>query len=168
VGVRFYELESSMISRRDWLRVTAGSLALGAAGASRLAAAVVPPAKEATVYKTPTCGCCKKWVEHMQKAGYRVTAHDVDDVSPYKKKYGVPAELGTCHTAVVSGGYIVEGHVPSDVVDKLITEKPAGVVGIGVAGMPAGSPGMEAARNDKYEVMSFDKTGKTKVYARRG
>ena len=157
-----------MISRRDWLRVTAGSLALGAAGASRLAAAVVPPAREATVYKTPTCGCCKGWVEHMQKAGYRVTAHDVDDVAPYKKKYGVPAALGTCHTALVTGGYVIEGHVPADVVDKLITEKPAGVVGIGVPGMPAGSPGMETGRVEKYEVLSFDKTGKTKVYARRG
>jgi hypothetical protein len=157
-----------MISRRDWLRVTAGSLALGAAGASRLAAAAVPPAKELTVWKTPTCGCCKGWVAHMEKAGYRVTAHDVDTVEPYKKKYGVPAELGTCHTALVTGGYIVEGHVPADVVDKLITEKPAGIVGIGVGGMPMGSPGMEGPRTDKYDVMSFDKTGKMKVYARRG
>ena len=156
-----------MISRREWLRVTAGSLAFGVAGASTLAAAL-PPAKDATVYKTASCGCCKKWVDHMQKAGFRVTAHDVDDVEPYKKKYGVPAELGSCHTAVITGGYIVEGHVPADVIDKLITDKPKDVVGLAVPGMPQGSPGLETGRVDKYEIVSFDKTGKTKVYARRG
>jgi hypothetical protein len=156
-----------MISRREWLRVTGGSLAFGVVGVSALAAAA-PPAKDATVYKSPTCGCCKAWVEHMKKAGFRVTAHDVDDVEPYKKKYGVPAGLGSCHTAVVSGGYIVEGHVPADLVDKLITEKPKDIVGLAVPGMPQGSPGMETGKVEKYEIMAFDKAGKTKVYARRG
>ena len=79
-----------MISRREWLRITASGLALGTASATRLLA--LAPAKEATVYKDASCGCCKKWVEHMEKSGWTVTAHDVPDVDVYKKKYGVPDE----------------------------------------------------------------------------
>jgi hypothetical protein len=132
-----------MISRREWLRITTGGLALGGVGATRLFA--LAPAKEATVYKTATCGCCKKWVEHLEKSGYKVTAHDVPDVGVYKKRYGVPDSLGSCHTAIVSSGYIVEGHVPADVIDKLIAQAPKDVIGLAVPGMPAGSPGMEGA-----------------------
>ena len=154
-----------MISRREWLRITASGLALGTAGASRLLA--LAPAKEATVYKDAGCGCCKKWVEHMQKAGWTVTAHDVPDVGVYKKRYGVPDTLGSCHTAIVTSGYVIEGHVPADVIDKLVAQRPGDVVGIAVPGMPQGSPGMETGRKDKYDVLAFDKAGKTKVFASR-
>jgi len=154
-----------MISRREWLRITAGGLALGGMSASRLFAAA--PAKEATVYKTPTCGCCKKWVEHLEKSGYKVTAHDVADVGPYKKRYGVPDSLGSCHTAIVTSGYIVEGHVPADVIDKLVAQAPKDIIGLAVPGMPAGSPGMEGPAKDKYDILAFDKAGKTKVFAQR-
>jgi hypothetical protein len=155
----------SMISRREWLRITAGGLALGGTSATRLLA--LAPAKEATVYKTPSCGCCKKWVEHMEKSGYKVTAHDVPDVGVYKKRYGVPDSLGSCHTAIVSSGYIVEGHVPADVIDKLIAQAPKDVIGLAVPGMPAGSPGMEGGTADKYDIVAFDKAGKTRVFAKR-
>lgn len=155
-----------MISRREWLRITAGGVALGAVGASRLLAHV--PAKEATVYKSATCGCCKKWVEHLQKAGYTVTAHDVPDIGVYKKKYGVPASLGSCHTAVVTSGYVIEGHVPADLIDRIIAQRPTNLVGLAVPGMPQGSPGMETGVIDKYEIIAFDKAGKTRVFARRG
>lgn len=155
-----------MISRREWLRITAGGLALGTAGAGRLLA--LAPAKEATVYKSATCGCCKKWVEHLQKSGYTVTAHDVPDVDVYKKKYGVPDSLASCHTAVVTSGYIIEGHVPADLIDKLVAQRPKGIVGLAVPGMPQGSPGMETGTVDKYEIVAFDKAGKTRVFARRG
>ncbi len=154
-----------MISRREWLRITAGTLALGTTAASRLLAHA--PAKEATVYKDAGCGCCKKWVEHMQKNGWTVTAHDVPDVDVYKKKYGVPESLVSCHTAIVSSGYVIEGHVPSDVIDKLVSQHPANVVGLAVPGMPSGTPGMETGRVDKYDVVAFDKSGKTKVFTSR-
>ena len=154
-----------MISRRDWLRITAGGLALGTTSATRLFALV--PAKNATVYKTPSCGCCKKWVDHMQKSGYTVTVHDLEDVTPIKKKYAVPDALASCHTAIVTGGYIIEGHVPADVVDKLVTQAPKDVIGLAVPGMPAGSPGMEGGTADKYDIVAFDKAGKTKVFAKR-
>ncbi|HEX6050367.1 MAG TPA: DUF411 domain-containing protein [Gemmatimonadaceae bacterium] len=155
-----------MISRREWLRITAGGMAFGVAGASRLLASA--PAKEATVYKSATCGCCKKWVEHLQAAGYKVTSHDVPDVNVYKKKYGVPDNLGSCHTAVVSSGYVVEGHVPADLIDRLVAQRPKDIVGLAVPGMPQGSPGMETGVVDKYEIIAFDKAGKTRVFARRG
>ena len=154
-----------MISRREWLRMTAGGLTLGGMSASQLLA--LAPAKEATVYKTPTCGCCKKWVEHLEKSGYKVTAHDVADVGPYKKRYGVPDSLGSCHTAIVTSGYIVEGHVPADVIDKLVAQAPKDIIGLAVPGMPAGSPGMEVGTKEKYDVIAFDKAGKTKVFAQR-
>ena len=154
-----------MISRREWLRLTAGGLALGTTSATRLLA--LAPAKEATVYKSASCGCCKKWVEHMQKSGWTVTAHDVPDVEVYKKRYGVPESLASCHTAIVTSGYVVEGHVPADVIDKLIAQHPADVVGLSVPGMVNGSPGMEGATAEKYDIVAFNKAGKTKVFASR-
>jgi hypothetical protein len=154
-----------MISRREWLRITAGGLALGGTSATRLLA--LAPKKEATVYKDAGCGCCKKWVEHMQKNGWTVTAHDVPDVGVYKKRYGVPDALGSCHTAIVTSGYVIEGHVPADLIDKLVAQHPADIVGLAVPGMPQGTPGMETGRVEKYDVLAFNKAGKTKVFASR-
>jgi hypothetical protein len=119
-----------------------------------------------TVYKSATCGCCAKWNAHMTAAGFDVTSNDLPDVTPVKDKNGVPAAVRSCHTALV-GPYVVEGHVPADLVKKLLAERPAGVVGIATPGMPMGSPGMEGASKDTYNVVTFDKTGKTTVYATR-
>jgi hypothetical protein len=154
-----------MISRRDWLRITAGGFALGTTSATRLFA--LAPAKEATVYKSASCGCCKKWVEHMQTNGYKVTVHDVPDVGIYKKRYAVPDALASCHTAIVTSGYIIEGHVPADLVDKLVAQAPKDIIGLAVPGMVTGSPGMEGGTAEKYDILAFDKAGKTKVYAHR-
>ncbi len=118
-----------------------------------------------TVYKSPTCGCCAKWVEHIKKAGFAVTVKDMPNVGEVKYARGVPAELGSCHTAVV-GNYVIEGHVPADVVQKLLKEKPA-VAGLAVGGMPMGSPGMEGSYTDRYDVVAFDKNGNKRVYASR-
>jgi len=119
-----------------------------------------------TVYKSPTCGCCSKWIEHMKANGFIVTAVDVDDIEVPMKTYGVPASLGSCHTAIVNG-YVVEGHVPADVVSRMLREKPP-VAGISVPGMPAGSPGMEVGDyKQPYAIISFDRAGKTAVYDRR-
>lgn len=120
-----------------------------------------------TVYKTPTCGCCRSWVEHVQAHGYKVVARDTADVAPIKAMLGVPRQLGSCHTAVV-GGYVIEGHVPADVIARLLRERPK-IAGIAVPGMPLGSPGMEVPGRapDHYDVLSFDKSGKVAVYAKR-
>ena len=122
-------------------------------------------AADLVVYKSPTCGCCKKWVSHMRENGFSVEVHEQYDVTPKKDEYGVPRHLRSCHTATI-GGYVVEGHVPAGVVRRLLAEKPE-VAGISVPGMPMGSPGMEGYRKDAYDVVSFGKNGKTGVYARR-
>lgn len=131
------------------------------------ARAQAPAAPKMTVYKSPTCGCCAKWVAHMRNAGFDVTVNDVPNVGEIKAQHHVPADAQSCHTALV-GGYVVEGHVPADVVKQLLKEKPA-VAGLAVPGMPIGSPGMESADGNKqaYNVVSFDKAGKTQVYAVR-
>lgn len=122
-------------------------------------------ATEVTVYKSPTCGCCQKWVEHMKANGFTVKAIDTEDVVKHKIANGVPYELGSCHTAIV-GGYTIEGHVPAGDIKRLLKGRPP-VRGLAVPGMPIGSPGMEqGAHKDKYDVLTFDKQGKTSVYAR--
>jgi hypothetical protein len=148
----------------SWVRLPAVLLF---AASSMGAAAQTPPAAAGpvTVYKSATCGCCAKWNEHMRAAGFTVNSTDLPDVTPVKDKNNVPANMRSCHTAVV-GGYVIEGHVPADVIKKLLRERPA-VVGVAVPGMPSGSPGMEGSRVDSYNVMTFDKNGQTKVYASR-
>jgi hypothetical protein len=118
------------------------------------------------VYKSRTCGCCSKWVEHMREAGFIVEATNVPDVNVYKIEYGVPRELGACHTAVVEG-YVVEGHVPADDVIKMLRQKPE-ITGIAVPGMPMGSPGMETPQPQNYETLTFDADGNTTVWASHG
>jgi len=120
-----------------------------------------------TVYKSDSCGCCSKWVEHMQANGFDVKAIDVDDIDKVKRERGVPADAASCHTAVVNG-YVIEGHVPADAVLKVLKEKPA-IAGIAVPGMPMGSPGMEVpgGQKDAFNIVAFDKAGKTSIYQKR-
>lgn len=118
------------------------------------------------VYKSPTCGCCSKWVEHMQQHGFTARVTDLDDraLDAVKAKYGVPRTAQSCHTALV-GGFAIEGHVPAAEVKRLLKEKPT-VTGIAVAGMPLGSPGMEVpGRAQAYNVIAFDKKGDSRVFA---
>jgi hypothetical protein len=126
------------------------------------------PRPPMTVYKSPTCGCCTAWVDHVRGAGFTVTIKDVADLQPIKADMGVPAALASCHTAVV-GAYIVEGHVPADVIDKLLADKPAGARGLAVPGMPIGSPGMEVPGRaaDKYDIFVFGTDGKSRVFTKR-
>jgi hypothetical protein len=124
------------------------------------------PAPTVTVYKSPTCGCCGKWVDHLQASGFRVAVHDVHNVEPFKERYGVPPRLASCHTATVDG-YVIEGHVPAADIKRLLAEKPK-VKGLAVPGMPVGSPGMEQGNvKEPYDVVSFDQAGRTAVFARR-
>lgn len=120
-------------------------------------------ASDVVVYKSPSCGCCSKWVDHMRENGFSVEVHNHRDMNPIKAELGVPRHLQSCHTAKV-GGYVVEGHVPANEIVRMLRQKPA-VYGLAVPGMPMGSPGMEGPRNDPYDVLTFQKNGKTGVYA---
>ena len=118
------------------------------------------------VWKDPNCGCCEQWVAHVRQAGFAVTVRDTSDMSTVKAAMGVPEALGSCHTARV-GSYTIEGHVPADVIKQLLAEKPV-ARGLAVPGMPMGSPGMEqGGRKDRYDVLLFDKAGRTRVFASR-
>ena len=117
---------------------------------------------EIVVYKSPYCGCCAGWADHMEAEGYTVTTHNVDDLEPIKQKAGVPDELMSCHTATVDG-YVIEGHVPASAIDRLLSGRPL-VKGLAVPGMPIGSPGMEGADPEAYDVMSFDANGRSSVF----
>lgn len=111
-----------------------------------------------TVYHSPTCGCCKAWVDHLKINGFRVEDIVTPDVAAKKRDLGLPTRLASCHTAVVND-YVVEGHVPADDVKQLLQLKPD-IAGLAVPGMPAGSPGMETrGRQDPFDVIAFDKAG---------
>lgn len=120
-------------------------------------------AAEVMVYKSPTCGCCSAWVDHLKANGFDVEVENVRDVNRIKQQQGVTRELASCHTALVDG-YVVEGHVPAADIKRLLETKPA-IAGLAVPGMPMGSPGMEGPIKQKYDVVSFDKDGKTKVFS---
>src|ERR1041384_774064 len=144
----------------QWLGVAALALLAGSSIALRPAAR---PGPVVTVYKSASCGCCAKWVDHMRAAGFTVHVHDTEDLSEVMSSFGVPSQLGSCHTASV-GGYVIEGHVPADLVKRLLAEHPA-VAGLAAPGMVAGSPGMEQGRAQAYDVVAWDKQGRTSVYA---
>jgi hypothetical protein len=124
-------------------------------------------APEMTVYLTPTCGCCGAGVDHVKEHGFTVNLVYQDDLSDVRRQHGVPPELTSCHMGVVDG-FAVEGHVPADVVHRLLRERPS-VLGIAVPGMPAGSPGMELpnGRVDRYGVYTFDSNGPGQLYELR-
>jgi hypothetical protein len=142
-----------------FLRVIQGALALGATLAAGAALGA-----ELTVYKSASCGCCNAWITHLERDGFKVKAHNVVDVTPHKVRLGVTPELGSCHTAQIEG-YTIEGHVPAADIKRLLKERPK-VAGLAVPGMPEGSPGMEGPRPQRYEVLSFDARGETRVFAR--
>ena len=131
-------------------------------------AAAQQPSPVVQVYKTPTCGCCGKWVKHLQANGFTVRATDLDSTGPVQTRHGVPTEVRSCHTAIVNG-YVVEGHVPAAEVKRLVKERPK-IAGIAVAGMPVGSPGMEMPGTEPhpYYVVSFDRNGRIEVFAKYG
>ena len=121
---------------------------------------------EMTVYKTPTCGCCGKWVDHLKANGFQVTVQEVEDTTPYSREQGVPDQLRSCHIGVIAG-YAVEGHVPASDIQRLLKERPP-AKGLSVPGMPINSPGMEipGAPPGRYEVVLFGADGKSSVYQR--
>lgn len=127
--------------------------------------ALADPA-EIHVYKSPTCGCCAKWIDHLETNGFSVRTTEVADVGPVKRANGVPVNLGSCHTALV-GGYVIEGHVPATDIARLLEEKPA-IAGLAVPGMPIGSPGMEGPNPERYHVLAFGAGAKLTAFATHG
>jgi hypothetical protein len=138
--------------------------ALAVAG-SALTRAPVSAGPTVTVYKSPTCQCCAKWVDHLRAAGFTVLVHDTSDLAAVMAQNGVPPQMASCHTAKV-GGYVIEGHVPADLIAKALKEHPA-IAGLAVPGMVIGSPGMEGGAAQQYDVVAWTAGGQTSVYAHR-
>jgi hypothetical protein len=147
------------MNRRNVLSMALGVAALTAFPA--VAATALPPVE---VFKSPYCGCCGAWVDHMKAAGFAVKVNLVEDTTSVRTRAGLPDKFGSCHTALV-GGYVVEGHVPADEVKRLLALKP-NAMGLAVPSMPPGSPGMEmGTRRDPYDVFLIDKSGRAAVFA---
>jgi hypothetical protein len=147
------------LQRRQFLLSVAAASACVAV--PTFAAGALP---QVDVYKSPTCGCCSAWVDHLKAAGFPVKVTDVGDTTAARKRYGLPDRFGSCHTAIVAG-YVVEGHVPAAEIKRLLAMKPA-AIGIAVPAMPVGSPGMEVGdRQDPYDVFLIDKNGRGTVFA---
>lgn len=115
-------------------------------------------------YKDANCGCCGVWVDHIKANGFEASVTDAPDMQAIKARYKVPGNLASCHTSVV-GGYVVEGHVPASDIRRLLKEKPEGVVGLTIPGMPASAPGMDIKPFQPYDVLTFTADGKTAVFS---
>lgn len=152
--------DRSLINRRGFAGALLGVTA--AAALSRTGSAVAAPAKTMRVYKSPTCGCCARWVDYVRADGWKVEVVDLQNVTSIKKQVGLLPQLASCHTAIVDG-YVVEGHVPLPAIEKLITERPD-VHGIAVPGMPQDSPGMGGG--GVQDVFAFTRNGRTRLFTR--
>ncbi|PKO94197.1 MAG: metal-binding protein [Betaproteobacteria bacterium HGW-Betaproteobacteria-10] len=144
-----------------YLKLTLRALFLAALLGAGLVSA--QSAASIDVYKSPYCGCCGKWVEHMRQAGFVVNTHEVNDVPATRQKLGMPERLGSCHTAKI-GNYLIEGHVPASDVKRLLAEKPQ-AIGLAVPSMPPGSPGMESPHPVAYDTLLVQADGQTSVFA---
>lgn len=132
-----------------------------------LAAAFISTAANAaqlTVLKSPYCGCCAKWIEHVQQHGFTIKVVETEEMAAVKQRLGVPQRLASCHTTMAAG-YFIEGHVPAADIKRLLAQKPK-ATGIAVPGMPAGSPGMESAGKEPYATVLVHLDGTTSVFAR--
>lgn len=150
-----------MLSRRGFILGAAGSVLLAAVPRWSLAQAPTP----IKVYKSRTCGCCAKWVDHLRANGFEPTVRDEEQMDELKDELGVPSSVRSCHIALV-GGYLIEGHVPAGDIRKLLAERPK-VAGLAVPGMPSRTPGMAQPGEPEggYEVLAFQSDGSTKLFA---
>ncbi len=118
------------------------------------------------IYKSATCGCCQKWISHLDDNGIQQSSENSEQMSVIKDQYGIGKKYRSCHTAISKDGYVFEGHVPAKFIKKFLKQKPEGAIGLSVPGMPVGSPGMEY--NNKfmpYQVLVLNKDGSSEVYA---
>lgn len=119
--------------------------------------------KDIVVYRSPTCGCCSKWLKHLEAHGFNVQDNVTDDIQKIKDQYAVNRSLASCHTAIING-YIVEGHVPASDIKTMLQNKPE-IKGLAVPGMVVGTPGMEmGGKKAAFRVIAFDKDGQTEIY----
>ncbi len=146
---------------RFWLLMPVVVIVLGGAAMWLLQPAA--RAGEMVVYKSASCGCCGKWVEHMRRSGYNIVTHDTERLAQFKQSLGIPEGLQSCHTAKIDG-YLIEGHVPAREVARLLKERPP-ARGLSVPGMVSGSPGMENGEYEKYDVILFDDKGGKSIFA---
>ena len=146
-----------LASRINRYRLSTAAILILALGACANAA----QAATYTMFRNPSCGCCEQWAEHIRQGmEAEVKVQDNTNMASLKNEHGVPADLRSCHTMLVDG-YVIEGHVPAADIDRLLSERPTGVSGLAVAGMPLGSPGMEAnGRTQPYEVIAFGDAGR--------
>lgn len=142
--------------------------AISEAGADAKAASSPPQnGTELVVYRTPTCGCCGAWTEQMQAQGFQIQDNIVEDLEAIKAEHGIPQNLESCHTTLVKG-YVIEGHVPVQDIQRLLAEKPD-VIGLAVPGMPIGSPGMESGDTvEPYASFTFSQAGEVMVFEEHG
>ena len=148
-----------------WLRSLVPALALWCA-ITGFAAAEQVAAIHLDVYKSPTCGCCTKWMDHLAENGFTSTGHHPEALSDLKRELGVPVRYGSCHTGVSKEGYIFEGHVPARYITQFLDNPPADALGLTVPAMPVGSPGMEYQDQFMpYDVLLLKKDGSVEVYA---
>ncbi len=119
------------------------------------------------VFKSATCGCCKKWVSHLKEQGLTVTSENNDDMSALKDKFSIGKKYRSCHTGISKDGYIFEGHVPAKFIQRFLKERPADAIGLSVPGMPVGSPGMVVGNKFMpYQILKLNKDGSSEVYAK--
>jgi hypothetical protein len=156
-----------MLSRRSFVG-RAGGLGLALAGGKSLWAAIPGSAADPTmtIYMSPTCGCCAKWVDHVKAAGFKTVVHPDQDMDTVKESLGVPLAMRSCHTAQVEK-YLIEGHVPAEDIKKLLAQRPK-AAGLAAPGMPASSPGMAVPGepHEPFDVLLFRGDGSTEVFAK--
>lgn len=154
-------MTSHSYTRRNFIGAAISLVAMPEAIRGALAAQALPPVQ---AYRNPGCGCCGKWTEHMKAAGFEITMQDDPGLAARKSQLGVPDQLGGCHTALILD-YVIEGHVPPEDIVRFLSEKPE-ALGLAVAGMPVGSPGMEAGESKKpYKVFALRRDGSWSLYA---
>lgn len=151
-------------ARRRWLSAGLAIMAVNS-GVAAASGSASPPRPLLEVWKDPGCGCCRDWIAIMERDGFRVVAHDTGNAAA-RRRLGMPARLGSCHTATVEG-YVIEGHVPAQDIRRLLVIRPE-AIGLAVPGMPVGSPGMDGpiyrGRRDPYDVLQVARDGSTTVF----
>ena len=148
------------------LRSLIAALVLLSTATSFMAAAQESATNHLDVYKSPTCGCCTKWMDHLAESGFTSTGHHPDQISKLKRDLGIPVRYGSCHTGVSKDGYLFEGHVPARYIHAFLANPPDGALGLTVPAMPVGSPGMEYKNQFMaYDVLLLRKDGSVEVYA---
>lgn len=162
--------------RNSSLKLTITAAFVLVAGAATLAVQTSEPAKASspqaatdatgpaiTIYKSPSCGCCQSWAEHLAANGFETKIVETENVNNIKQEHGVPREMASCHTALI-GDLVIEGHVPADDIVAYLENPQFNTAGLSVPGMVQGSPGMETGRKDDYQVIAFNANGQQRVF----